>query len=187
MAECEYDQTKTKYDSIVHPCRKDGSNGGRKLGQWALRWTQRRQERKRRRRRRWAMWRSKRSSDPGLLVSGFFCNFLGAGSFTFLCNFLGALAVRLFFFRGRGCPPFGAGRQTREAECEYQTKKYDSIVDQDKNAPVVISHSMLSHSPHPLFPTLEATASFTSLSHCTIQYTLHHHIKQQVMSPAPRK
>ena len=36
---------------------------------------------------------------------------------------------------------------------------------------VVISHSMLSHSPHPLFPTLKATASFTSLF--ALYYTIY--------------
>ena len=57
----------------------------------------------------------------GLLVSGFFCNFLGAGSFPFLCNFFGALSVSLKTFGKVGAsvlplsPPFGAGLLRRHS------------------------------------------------------------------------
>jgi len=54
-----------------------------------------------RRRRRWRERRSKRSSDLRASVSGFICNFLGAGSgFLSLCNFLGALSVRMLSTEG---------------------------------------------------------------------------------------
>ena len=59
-----------------------------------------------------------------------------------------------------------------------------------KRGSVVICHSFcLVTAPartSPLFPTLEAIASFTKIRYCTEQYTLYRHIKQQVMSPVGR-
>ena len=73
-----------------HPCRKDGSTGGRK---WDSEGSEANPDEAREGEAEeavMAIWRSKRSNPRG--------NFLGAGSFPFLCNFLGALSVRLKLF-----------------------------------------------------------------------------------------
>jgi len=50
----------------------------------------------------------------GLLVSGFICNFLGAGSASLsLCNFLGVYQCALSVGRGEARATFGAGRQIK--------------------------------------------------------------------------